>query len=86
LFADGGYVKPGTFGIVGEQGPEIIRGPAEVYSNEDSMGMMGGGGPVNVNFTINAVDSKSIDQLLVDRKPLITNIVRNAVAQQGRRF
>jgi hypothetical protein len=87
LFADGGYIKPGTYGIVGEAGPEIVRGPGQVYSNEDSIGMgMGGGGAVTVNFNINAVDAKSIDQLLVDRKPLITNIVRNAVAQQGRRF
>jgi hypothetical protein len=38
-----------------------------------------GGSGVNVHITINAVDARGIDQLLVERQTLITNIVRRAV-------
>ena len=87
LFADGGYIKPGSVGIVGEAGPEFVSGPATVTSAKDSAGIMGGmGNNVNVNFSINAIDAKGIDQLLVERKPLIANIVRDAISSSGRRY
>ena len=86
LFADGGYIPTGTLGIVGEAGPEFVAGPATVTSARDTASMMRGSGPVNVNFTINAVDSRGIDALLIERKPLIADIVREAVNNSGRRF
>jgi len=85
LFADGGYIKPGTFGIVGEAGPEFVAGPATVTSARDTAAMMGGGN-VNVNFSIQALDARGIDTLLIERKPLIADIVRDAVASSGRRI
>ena len=48
--------------------------------------MPGGGGGININFTINATDAKGIDTLLIERKSLITNIVRSAVAERGGRL
>jgi phage-related minor tail protein len=45
-----------------------------------------GGGNVNINFTINAVDAKGIDTMLVERKSLITNIVRSAMQDRGVRI
>jgi len=86
LFADGGYIRPGTVGIVGEAGAELVRGPANVTSAEDTANMMMGGGPINVNFNINAVDAKGVDQLLIERKALIADVVRNAVQTSGRRL
>jgi len=86
LFEDGGYIKPGTFGIVGEAGAELVRGPATVTSARDTADMMMGGGNVNVNFSINAVDARGIDQLLIERKALIADVVRDAVATSGRRI
>lgn len=40
MFAAGGYIPAGGWGIAGEAGAEIVRGPAQVYSNSDSRGML----------------------------------------------
>ena len=77
FFADGGYIKPGSVGIVGEVGPELVRGPAMVTSTDDTADMLGKN--INVNFTINAVDSQGIDEILTQRRDLITTMVKNAV-------
>lgn len=85
FFADGGYIRPGSVGIVGETGPEIVRGPAMVTSAADTESMlMGGGGSMQVNFTINALDARGVDDLLIERKSLIADIMRDAVASSGR--
>jgi hypothetical protein len=86
LFADGGYIKPGTVGIVGEAGAELVSGPANVMSARDTAGVLGGGQGVNINFNIQAVDAKGIDQLLIERKTLIADVVRDAVSSSGRRI
>ena len=78
FFNEGGFIKPGSVGIVGEAGPEIIHGPATITSTADTAEMLNRQ-PVNVNFTINAVDSQGIDQLLTQRRDLITTMVKNAV-------
>lgn len=57
MFADGGLIPSGQFGIVGENGPEPVWGGAggtRVMSNPDFMSMLGsaGGGRVN-NVTVN---------------------------------
>ena len=80
-FDEGGYIPGGKAGIVGEFGPELVSGPASVTGRRDTSEMFG---DVNVSFTINAVDAKGIDQLLVQRKGLIKNIVTDAVSQRGR--
>jgi len=68
--------------IGGEAGTEAIlplsRGP------NGELGVQGGG-PININFTINAVDARGIDQLLVERRQFITNMVRSATAERGRK-
>jgi hypothetical protein len=68
--------------IGGEAGTEAIlplsRGP------NGELGVQGGG-PINISFTINAVDSKGIDSLLVERRQFITNMVRSAVSEKGRK-
>jgi tape measure domain-containing protein len=84
FFADGGYIRPGSMGIVGDAGPEIVRGPANVTSTADTASMMGRGSNVNVAFTINAVDARGVDELLIERKALIADIMRDAVASSGR--
>ncbi len=38
---------------------------------------------VNVNFTINAVDSQSVEDMLVNNSTTISNIIRQAVNDQG---
>jgi len=42
------------------------------------------GGSVNINFTINAIDSQGIDQVLVDRRQTIIGVVNEALNRKGR--
>lgn len=44
FFDNGGNIPRGQFGIVGELGPEIVSGPANVTSRVDTARMMQGGG------------------------------------------
>lgn len=77
----GGPVSPGTSYLVGEAGPEVI-----------TMGAQGGtvipnnqmGGQVNVNFTINAIDSRGIDQVLIERKRTIVGVINEALNRRGK--
>ena len=80
LFANGGYLPSGKFGIAGEAGPEIITGPARVYSNEDSFG----GGSANVNITIQAIDTQTGTEFLLKNKKQIEGIIQNAYNRRGK--
>ena len=53
FFANGGFIPGGKFGVVGERGPELVAGPAQVTP-------MAGG----VTYNINAVDVNSFQNLL----------------------
>ena len=72
LFANGGYLPAGQFGIVGERQPEMIVGPASVRPSAN------GGGALAV--TINAVDARSFKQLVASDPEFIYS-----VAQRGAR-
>lgn len=43
FFDGGGSIPAGQFGVAGENGPEIVRGPAQVTSTRDTARMMNGG-------------------------------------------
>ena len=49
------------------------------------MDRAGSGRDVNITFNINAVDSTSIDELLLERRALIQNVIREAVEENGQR-
>jgi hypothetical protein len=70
FFADGGFIPRGQFGVVGERGPEIVSGPAQVTP----LGMAG------VTYNINAVDVNSFQNLLA-RDPSYLH----ALVQKGSR-
>lgn len=63
FFADGGHLQSGKWGIVGENGPEIIQGPANITPLE-RINTNSSGQAVNVTYNINAVDSMSFKQML----------------------
>ena len=71
FFANGGMIPSGSFGVVGERGPELVSGPATV------MPMTGGGA---VTYNINAVDALSFKSLIARDPGFI-----HAVATQGAR-
>jgi hypothetical protein len=70
FFAQGGKIPGGKFGVVGENGPEFVSGPANVTP-------MGGGMQV-VNYNINATDAMSFKQMLAADPSFI-----HAVAMKG---
>lgn len=88
FFATGGSVKGGVPIVVGERGPELFvpNSSGSIVPNNKLGGGNSVGGHVNVNFNINAVDAQGVDQILVSRRGLITNIVNEAMNRQGRRF
>tara|TARA_R110000803_G_scaffold110640_1_gene179062 strand:+ start:738 stop:2798 length:2061 start_codon:yes stop_codon:yes gene_type:complete len=77
LFNKGGYIPAGQFGIAGEQGPEIVNGPANVTSTKDTAGLMGGSSrEVVVNYNINATDAMSFKQMVASDPEFIYNVTR----------
>ena len=73
MFDNGGNIGSGQWGIVGENGPEIVKGPANVTSRKKTAAMaasaMGGGSGGNVyNITQNIQgNSDAVLAELVDR-------------------
>ena len=70
FFATGGQIPPGRFGIVGEAGPEVVTGPANVTPV----------GSTTINYNINAVDAMSFKQMVAQDPGFIY-----AVTEQGRK-
>jgi hypothetical protein len=67
---------------VGEQGPEIITPPVDIIPNED-IGRMG---TTNINFSINAVDGQSVQNMLNDQQGNIIQMIRQAANENGTDF
>jgi hypothetical protein len=75
FFADGGTLGAGKWGIAGERGPEIIRGPATVQPT--------GGSSVNMNVTINNPTHDSIPGIkraLSETRAELMSFQKNAAA------
>lgn len=61
FFADGGKLKPGQFGIVGERGPELAfagNSPLNIMPNQ----ALGGAAPITVNMNVQTPDVRSFRQ------------------------
>jgi hypothetical protein len=59
FFDTGGSIGAGQWGIAGENGAEIIRGPANITSTKDTAAMMGKGGNTNsMTFVFPGVTNK----------------------------
>jgi lambda family phage tail tape measure protein len=68
VFGAGGAIPAGSFGVVGERGPELVRGPAMV-TPQDKLG-----GPTQntyVTNNINAVDAQSVAQLFMNNRKML---------------
>ena len=74
--AQGGDIPAGGYAMVGEAGPELVRGPASVTSARDT-GMMGSG-VTNNNYTIQAVDAKSVAQLFYENRMTMFGMTEQA--------
>ena len=81
FFANGGYIPSGQVGIAGEAGAELITGPANVTPLN---GDMGSGGGQNVTININAIDTQTGTQFLLDHKREVEGIIHNAYNKRGK--
>tara|TARA_A100001015_G_C14979227_1_gene708732 strand:+ start:133 stop:417 length:285 start_codon:yes stop_codon:yes gene_type:complete len=81
-FESGGAVRKGQPTIVGEKGAEMFIPNTSGQITQTARGL--GSGAVNVNFTINTVDARGFDQLLVSRRGTITRIINESVNEKGR--
>ena len=85
-FEGGGFTGYGARagGIDGKGGmPAIVHPNETIIDHEKGQGM---GGPVTVNFSIQANDARGFDELLVQRRGMITSMVTQALNNQGRRL
>ena len=78
----GGRMNQGQPFLVGEAGPELIvpDKPSNVIPNHQ----LGGGQPVTVNFNINTVDARGFNELLVNSRAVIVNMINTAVNEKGK--
>lgn len=74
-FAGGGSIPSGQFGLVGERGPELISGPANITSLSESMAL-------NVNIVNNAPAEVSVNRNSQgDLEVLVESMVNKKIAQ-----
>lgn len=79
----GGPVTNNNPYIVGERGPELF-----VPTNNGSIipnNQLGEGGGATINFNIQANDAQGFDDLLIQRRGMITQFVRDAMQESGQR-
>jgi hypothetical protein len=78
----GGAVSKGQPVVVGERGAEVFVPNSSGQIQQSARGT--GGGAVNVNFTINTIDSRGFSDALQENRGTITGIINNALAEKGR--
>lgn len=85
-FEGGGVTFNGvrSGGVDGKGGKMAVVHPNEKITDMEQGGSTGQ--PLSVQFNINAVDAKGIDQLLYERRGAITAMVQKAVNNSGRRI
>lgn len=82
-FAKGGRPPVGRASIVGEEGAELfVPDQAGTIVPNDKLGMSK---PVTVNFNINTVDATGFEELLVNSRGVLINLINSAVNEKGQR-
>jgi len=85
LFDKGGLISGGKFGIAGENGPELINGPARVTSTASTAEILGRkSGPTQVTYNINAIDSRSFEARLAENPEYLYNVTQVGARRQPR--
>ena len=81
-FEKGGRPPVGQPSIVGERGAELfVPDQAGTIVPNDKLGM---GKQVTVNFNISTVDARGFNELLVNSRGTIVNMINSAVNEKGR--
>jgi phage-related minor tail protein len=93
--ADGGPVSGGQPYIVGEQGPEwfVPNGAGTIVPNgkspvttasPDGGNSSSAQAPININFSVRAMDARSFQSAMVQNKAVVVGIVNQALNMRGR--
>jgi hypothetical protein len=87
-FAEGGFLRPGQVGLVGERGPELLTGghsginvtpiPAGV-----SMSRNDSAAPMVLQFNVNAIDSRGVAQFFEDNEGLVAGAMMRAAQRSS---
>jgi len=82
FLAEGGAVSAGQPYMVGERGRELFipNQSGTMIPNQD----LGTTGSTSINFTINATDVKGVQELLINNRATITNLVNQALNARGK--
>ena len=81
LFAEGGSIGAGRWGVVGEKGAEIVAGPATVVPWAKAVGQAGAGrGTQVIHFNVTTPDAPSFAR----SEAQMAALVSRAVARGGR--
>ena len=81
FFHKGGAVSKGKPIIVGERGPELFVPNSSGQITQSARGT--GGSPVSVNFNINTVDASGFEELLVNSRGTISQLINQALNEKG---
>ena len=79
-YANGGIISGPHIALMGEAGRDEAIVPLERMGNGD-LGVRSAGGGANVNISINAVDARGVDELLISRQDTLRNIIRQAMTE-----
>lgn len=77
MYDRGGYIKPGEFGIVGEVGPELVQGPAQVTSRKDTAELLSKKNAITVNLIENSDRAGTVEESGTDEESIINIFVSN---------
>ena len=81
FLASGGAVRKGQPTIVGEKGAEMFIPNSSGQITQAARGT--NGSPVNVNFNINTVDASGFEELLVNSRGTISQLINQALNEKG---
>ena len=81
FFNKGGAVSKGKPVVVGESGAELFIPNQTGQITQSARGT--GGSPVNVNFSITTLDATGFQDMLVQNRGTISNIINQAVNERG---
>ena len=81
FFQHCGAVSKGKPIVVGERGPELFVPNTSGQIQQNARGT--GGGPVNVNFSITALDASGFSEMLIQNRGTISHIINQAVNERG---
>lgn len=77
MYDKGGFIKSGEFGIVGEVGPELVQGPAQVTSRKDTAELLSRKNAITVNLIENNERAGTIEESGTDEENIINIFVSN---------